>query len=154
LLLAVIPIIITVRRIGLMEAPQRMVYIVTAICILMSIHPGSRVAAALFFSTQRTSKGIAIVPFWAGALTLMPALALLGTIAVLWKEDRAGISNPHRWERGEGHGRGHICQRFEEGAADDAERAVFRGSLLVYPRKPALSASSAPRCTMPAAISA
>src|SRR5262249_4389343 len=92
LIFAVIPIIITVRRIGAISAPRKILYATFVICMLMSTDPGMRVAAALLFSTQTTSNGVAIVPLWAGAITLIPTIAGLGAIVILWKTDRIEIS--------------------------------------------------------------
>jgi Glycosyltransferase family 87 len=91
LLLAAIPIVIIARRIVLMEARRKMAYTAFVICLLMSTSPGVCVSAAKSFSTQTTPSGFAIVPHWAGALMLIPVVAALGMIILLWKTDRAPL---------------------------------------------------------------
>ena len=91
LVLALIPIIIAVRRIGAMETPQVMAIAMFVIYIILCIPPGARVAATLLFSRQTTSNGIAVVPLWAGGITLLPAIAVLGIILILWKTDRVAL---------------------------------------------------------------
>ena len=87
-LLAALPIVIVARRIVLMEARRKMACTAFVICLLMSISPGICVSVAKSFSTQTTPSGFAIVPLWAGSLMLIPVMAALGLIVLLWKTDR------------------------------------------------------------------
>jgi hypothetical protein len=87
-LLAAIPIVIVERRIALMEDRRKMACTAFIICLLMCISPGVCVSVAKSFSTQTTPSGFAIVPLWAGSLMLIPVMAALGLIVLLWKTDR------------------------------------------------------------------
>jgi hypothetical protein len=86
-LLATVPIVIIARRIILMDAPRKMAYTTFVICLVMSISPGVCISVAKSFSTQTTPEGFAIVPLWAGSLILIPVMAALGLIILLWKTD-------------------------------------------------------------------
>jgi len=102
LVLATIPIIIISRRITMIELSRKMKYGLFVICLLMYIPAPAYVVTARLFSKQTTSNGMSVVPLWAGALTLIPAVATLGIIILLWKTDRIALSRP----RGLGLGNG------------------------------------------------
>ena len=87
LMLAAIPIVIIARRLQAIRYPRRMSYLAFCLWLLLSIVGATYSYVVGLFASQTTPDGTPIVPFMAGALTLIPAVALLGLLWIVWLSD-------------------------------------------------------------------
>ena len=91
LLLTAIPLAIVVRRISKHGFPKSRCYEVVGIWLTFHSGPLGWISAyikvARLFSGQTTIDGVAVVPFAAGILTLIPVIGFAGLLWMLWRSD-------------------------------------------------------------------
>jgi hypothetical protein len=89
LILAAIPIAIIARRLWEMGFPKRMSYLAFCLWLPSMVNNGGLAHFALLFTILTTPEGVHVIPAAAGLLTLIPAVALIGLLWLVWRLDRA-----------------------------------------------------------------
>lgn len=87
LMLASIPIVVVACRLWTIGLPRRIAYPALGLLFALSLTQSSFAIAACSFANDATPDGLPIVPFAAGLITLIPAVALTGLILALWRSD-------------------------------------------------------------------
>lgn len=87
LVLASIPLVITAQRLWVNGIPRGISYLAFGLWMLLSTAGTVFADCAGLFASRMTPEGIPVVPFAAGALTLIPAAALLGFLWLIWRLD-------------------------------------------------------------------
>lgn len=82
-----IPLVIIARRLWVMGFPRELSYLTLGLCMLLSLTGNFLADGARLFASRTTPEGIPVVPFTAAALTLTPAVALLGLLWLICRLD-------------------------------------------------------------------
>lgn len=88
-LLALIPLSVIAQKLWQQGLPRKQVYLAFAIWLPSTISTGRLTDFTLWFADGVTPEGVPIVPSWAGWLTLLPGVALVALLLLLWRWERA-----------------------------------------------------------------
>jgi len=92
LMLASIPIAIIARRLWEMGYPRKLSYAAFGLWLPVSFVGASYSFITTLFAGHSTREGIPIVPFAVAMMTLIPAVALLGLLWIVWRSDEIKLT--------------------------------------------------------------
>ena len=91
LTLAIIPVVILARRIGMLGWPKLLSHLAFSVLFFLSIMGTGYSQLAYFCATGVTPEGLSILPFAAGLVTLIPAVALVCVLCLVWRLDDVAL---------------------------------------------------------------